>query len=162
MKSNSDAFTLLELIVVLVIIAVCGSLVFVNVGKSIATRKNKNFAYEMISLCKTARRLAIDRGTPVVFYISSDERRCWIDDTHGDIKVPEGMLIEGEGVSALDEGVYGIRFYPDGSTSGGELTLSVAGNILCTIKVDLITGTITARRSVGGRTSENQMEKRQG
>jgi general secretion pathway protein H len=154
MKSNSDGFTLLELIVVLVIIAICGSLVFVNVGKSIATRKNKSFAYEMISLCKTARRLAIDRGAPVAFYISSDERRCWIENARGDIKVPEGMLIEGERVSAFDEGVYGIEFYPDGSASGGELTLSVGGNILCTIKVDLITGTITAAGPVGGRPSE--------
>jgi general secretion pathway protein H len=154
MKSNSDGFTLLEMIVVLVIIAMCGTLVFVNVGKSIATRKNKNFAYEMISLCKTARRLAIDRGAPVAFYISSDERRCWIDSGRDDIKVPEGMLIEGEGVSAFDEGVYGIEFYPDGSASGGELTLSVGGNIVCTIKVDLVTGTISAKGSVGGRTSK--------
>ena len=154
MKSNSDGFTLLEMIVVLVIIAICGSLVFVNVGKSIATRKNKNFAYQMISLCKTARRLAIDRGVPVAFYISSDERRCWVDNGRGGIKVPEGMLIEGEGVSAFDEGVYGIEFYPDGSAGGGELTLSIAGNILCTIKVDLITGTITAKGTVGRRTSE--------
>jgi general secretion pathway protein H len=149
MKSNSDGFTLLELIVVLVIIAICGSLVFVNVGKSIATRKNKDFAYEMISFCRTARRLSIDRGMPVAFYISSDERRCWIDNTGAQIAVPEEMLIEGEGVSAFDNGVYGISFYPDGSASGGQLTLSVGGNIVCTVKVDLITGTITAAGSVG-------------
>lgn len=147
MKFNSDGFTLLELIIVMVIIAIGSSLVFVSVGKSVATRKNKNFAYEMISLCRAARRLAIERGTPVAFYISSEKRRCWVDDTGKYVEVPEEMLIEGERVSAFDNGVYGVRFYPDGSTSGGELTLSVAGNTLCTLKVDLITGAITAAGS---------------
>jgi general secretion pathway protein H len=151
MKSNSDGFTLLELIIVMVIIAISSSLVFVSVGKSIATRKNKNFAYEMISLCKTARRLAIERGMPVVFHISSEKRQCWIDTAGTHLEVPEEMLIEGERVATFENGVYGITFYPSGSASGGELTLSVAGNTLCTVKVDLITGTITVAGSVGGR-----------
>jgi general secretion pathway protein H len=149
MKSNSDGFTFLELIIVMVIIAISGSLVFVSVGKSIATRKNKNFAYEMISLCKTARRLAIERGMPVVFYVSSEKRQCWIDTAETHLEVPEEMLIEGDRVAAFDNGVYGFTFYPSGSASGGELTLSVAGNTLCTVEVDLITGTITATRAVG-------------
>jgi general secretion pathway protein H len=151
MKYNSDGFTFLELIVVMVIIAIGSSLVFVSVGKSVATRKNKNFAYEMISFCKTARRLAIERGMPVVFYISGEKRQCWIDNTGMSIEVPEEMLVEGERVSAFDNGVYGISFYPDGSASGGELTLSVAGNTLCTVKVDVITGIITAAGAVAER-----------
>ena len=151
MKYNSDGFTLLELIIVMVIIAIGSSLVFVRVGKSVATRRNKSFAYELISLCKTARRLAIERGMPISFYISGDKRQCWIDDTGMSIDVPEEMLVEGERVSAFDNGVYGFSFYPDGSASGGELTLSVAGSTLCTVKVDVITGTISAAGSVAGR-----------
>ncbi len=143
MKSNSDGFTFLELIVVMVIMAMAGSLVFMNVGKSIATRKDKNFGNEMISLCKKARRLTIDRGKPTIFYISSDKRRCWIEDTGDSVDVPEEMLIEGEGVSLFGNGVYGICFYPDGSSSGGELTISVAGDILYSLKFDWITGLIT-------------------
>ena len=141
MKFNSDGFTLLELVVVLVILGIIGSLVFVNVGKSFTQKKRKIFAHEMVSLCKKARRMAAGQGIISTFYISSDQRRCWIDKEKS-VNIPQEMRIEGEGVLRLDRGIFGIRFFPDGSSSGGSLFLSTAGNMLYAFHVDLLTGFI--------------------
>ena len=97
----------------------------------------------MVSLCKKARRMAVTRGVPITFYISSSQRRCWITDGKK-IKIPEELLIEGEGVALMDEDIYGIRFYPDGSTGGGSLTLSVSDRVIHEFRVDRLTGLITS------------------
>ncbi len=143
MRSTSEGFTLLELLVVLVLLALAGSLVFVNVGKSIGKRETKIFAQEMVSLCKKARRMAVEDGAPKAFHISSVQRRCWVGDGTRSIEIPEKMLIEGEGVAQLNEDVYAIWFYPDGSSSGGELTLSISGRLIYAFRVDVLTGIIT-------------------
>ena len=57
MKFNSEkGFTLAEILVVIILLALAGSLVFVSVGKSMAGRQNKAFARDMVFLCKKARR----------------------------------------------------------------------------------------------------------
>ncbi len=146
MKSNSNGFTLLEIIVVMVLIALAGSLVFLNVGKSRSSKEGTLFAKEMVSLCKQARRMAVASGIPITLYISSSQRSCWITDGKK-IKIPEEMLIEGEGVALMDEDIYGIRFYPDGSTGGGTLTLSLSDRVIHEFRVDRLTGLITPVRS---------------
>jgi general secretion pathway protein H len=144
MRYNSKTgFTLVEILVVMVLLAMAGSLVFVSTGKSVTGNRNRAFAREMISLCKTARRIAVDDGVPTAFNISSGQRRCWVGDSTKSLEIPEEMLIEGEGVSQLNEDVYTIGFYPDGSSEGGTLTLSISGKTVYAFRVDMITGMLT-------------------
>ena len=142
-RPNFSGFTLLEIIVVMVLISLVGSLIYVNVGKSSARRKAKSFAEELVSSCRKARRMAIGRDETITFHISSSQRRCWINDSDKAFDVPEMILIEGEGVSLVDEDVFGIRFYPDGSSSGGTLTLSISGKTVYAFRIDRITGILT-------------------
>ncbi len=146
MKFNSKAssgFTLVEILVVIIILALAGSLVFVNVGKSITKKNTRAFAEQMILLCKKARRMALDEGVPVAFNISSNQRCCWIKDREKSIEFPEEMRIEGEGISQLNEDLHTIRFYPDGSSDGGELTLSMPTLPDYTFRVDRLTGLLS-------------------
>ncbi|RLB11186.1 MAG: hypothetical protein DRG63_13190, partial [Deltaproteobacteria bacterium] len=73
--------------------------------------------------------------------ISSDERKCWVDNQEP-IDIPLQMRVEGEGVQELEQGIFGIRFFPDGSSSGGSLFLSRGGDLLYAFRVDLLTGLI--------------------
>jgi general secretion pathway protein H len=130
------------MVVVLIIVALASSLVFVTVGSGLGQRAEREFALEMAGLCKKARRMAVWVGIPQSFRISSMERRCWIEGAEGSLEVPEQMLIEGEGVARLDDDTYYIQFYPDGSSSGGELTLSVAGRAVYEFRVDMLTGLV--------------------
>ena len=141
--SSKTGFTLFEILAVMVLLALAGSLVFVSTGKTMAGNRNRAFAREMVSLCKTARRIALDDGVPTAFNISSDQRRCWVGDRDRSLEIPEEMLVEGEGIAQLNEDVYIIRFYPDGSSDGGTLTLSISGKTVYAFRIDRITGMLT-------------------
>jgi len=141
--SSNSGFTLVEILVVLVILSMAGALIFVNVGKSMANKQGKAFGREMISLCKKARRKAVDNGMISGLYISSAERRCWVSGEKRSLEYPGQMLVEGEGVQQLNEDLYVVRFYPDGSSSGGDLTLSIGGKTICAFRVDMLTGLVT-------------------
>jgi general secretion pathway protein H len=149
MKSNFNdmrakkGFSLIEILVVMLLLAMASSLIFFNVGKSMGNKQAKAFAQEMVSLCKKARRMAIDNGVPTALHISSTQRRCWVSGATKSLEVPEQMLIEGEGVNQLNEDVYAVRFYPDGSSGGGELTLSISGRTIYAFRVDALTGLLT-------------------
>ena len=128
---------------VMILLGIASSLIFVNVGKSMGNRQAKSFAQEIVSLCKKARQMAIDNGVPTSLNVSSTQRRCWVSGATRSLEVPEQMLIEGEGVIQLNEDIYAIRFYPDGSSGGGELTLSISGHIIYAFRVDALTGILT-------------------
>ncbi|RLB43925.1 MAG: hypothetical protein DRH12_01490 [Deltaproteobacteria bacterium] len=146
MKFNSRGFTLIELIVVLVIIGVVGSVVFVNVGRSVTRKRTRLFAKEMVSLCRKARRLAVSQGIISTFYISSGDRKCWVD-AQEPIDIPPELKVEGKGVQELEQGIFGIRFFPDGSSSGGRLFLSRGDDVLYEFHVDLLTGLILSQEN---------------
>lgn len=141
-KKTISGFTLLEIIIVIFLMGIATSMVFINIGKEHKEKENKDFIKQVVSLCKKARLRAVNHGKKAVFQISSLKRECNIEDEETKISIPEDLLVEGEGVVMIEDGVYGFIFYPDGSTSGGELVFSALGEYLCNIKVDRLTGII--------------------
>jgi general secretion pathway protein H len=140
---NSRGFTLIEILVVMILIAVSGSLVYLSVGRSAEQKQGKLFAQEMISLVKKARRTSLALSRPVAFHISSADRICWIEGGSATLKIPEKVLIQAAGIAHVDADVYGVYFYPDGSSSGGEITLSANGQPFFVFRVDILTGLVT-------------------
>jgi general secretion pathway protein H len=140
---NSRGFTLIEILVVMVLIAVSGSLVYLSVGRSAGQKQGKLFAQEMIGFVKKARRSSLASSRPVAFYISSADRLCWVEGSEASLKIPEKVLIQAQGIANVDGDVYGVYFYPDGSSSGGELTLSANGEPFFVFRVDVLTGLVT-------------------
>ena len=144
MKSNFDrGYTLVEILVVMILLAAIGSLVFVNVGRSVGKKKTKAFTQQTLALCKKARRMAMDNGVLTTVYISSSQRCCWVDDRAKAIQFPEQMRIEGQGVTQLDEDLYAVCFHPDGSSPGGELTFSLTDQPIYAFRVDRLTGLVS-------------------
>jgi general secretion pathway protein H len=143
----TGGFTLLEIIVVLVLVALASSLVYLGVARSMGSHQEKVFGRELVSLTKRARRMAVERGAPSSLLISSGQRRCWVRGETSSVEVPETMLIEGEDVEQVEEGVYGITFYPDGSSSGGKLSFSVGGQVVYAFRADPVTGIISVSKT---------------
>lgn len=127
----------------MVLIAVSGSLVYLSVGRSAEQKQGKLFAQEMIGLVKKARRTSLTLSRPVAFYIASADRICWVEGSAASLKIPEKVLIQAQGIAHAEADVYGVYFYPDGSSSGGELTLSANGVPFFVFRVDILTGLVT-------------------
>lgn len=174
---TQKGFTLIEITVVIILVAIAGSLVLMNIGQSGRMKQSRMFASEMISMCKKARITAITKGVPACLTISPELRECRIGfadevisdpvsntaddafnpaDRYSDkynhneggssksdsLKIPENILLEGENIKVGADGVYYICFYPDGSSGGGILTISVENEFEFTFQVDMLTGSI--------------------
>lgn len=165
-------FTLIEVLVVMILIAIASSLVLMHVGQSGRMRQNRMFAGKMVDLCRKARLTAVGSGIPTCMTISPEARECRINrlDQLWDmvssrekepeegidwsglskssapkrdvLQIPEVVLLEGERIQATDNGISYICFYPDGSSSGGALTVSVEDEFEYDFQVDMLTGAI--------------------
>ncbi|MBF0101682.1 MAG: prepilin-type N-terminal cleavage/methylation domain-containing protein [Desulfobacterales bacterium] len=146
MKYNSNGFTLIEILVVMVIIAMASTLVYVNIAKSTHQKQVQLFAEKMASFSKKARQLALVHGKPIGVYISSDERKCWIGDgsekLFQSMPIPEDVQIDSDTISEVDTNIFAIQFFPDGSSSGGDLSFLANQVTFYQFSVDLLTGLV--------------------
>ncbi len=137
-------FTLLELLVVLAVIG----LVMVAVPMMIAGGRpgpeTRAAAIEIASALRQARGESIARFRPVVFLIDVDERRYRIGENGAAKELPEKMTLSLYTARSelADETAGGIRFFPDGSATGGRVTVA-HGNFRYTVAVDWLTGVVT-------------------
>jgi len=142
--ANHRGFTLLELIVVMLLMALGVSLITTSLGRGIGRRRPKAFVQQFVSLCRQARSQALSNAKPVSMTIDGDARRCWLDDHKPGLKIPDIIHIEVEDrVPTYDsQGAYQIIFFPDGSSTGDRLVFSVDGQPMAFLRLDPLTGFI--------------------
>lgn len=99
---------------------------------------------DVTSALKQARIDAILQGRPVEMTLRLDERRM---DAPGQktVRIPDGIRIDVR--AALVEDGHGearpiFRFYPDGSATGGSISLISAGGRASRIEIDWLTGSL--------------------
>ncbi|MGI9499847.1 MAG: GspH/FimT family pseudopilin [Geminicoccaceae bacterium] len=149
MKSGERGFTLLELLVVLVIIGLAASLIpGFTPGRGSSTALD-HAARTMASGLRDVRETAIRQNQGVIFLVDVESRQ---------FRPGAGaQLIQIDGDIALDmrtarqeqisETGGGIRFFPDGSSTGGRVVLA-AGSQRRTVEVDWLTGDVSVKRHV--------------
>ena len=142
--ANRRGFTLLELIVVMLLMALGVSLITTSLGRGIGRRRPKAFVQQLVSLCRQARSQALSNAKPVSLTIDGDARRCWLDDRKPGLKIPDIIRIEVEDrVFTYDsQAAYQIIFFPDGSSTGDRLVFSVDGRPMAFLRLDPLTGFI--------------------
>lgn len=139
-RSRPPGFTLVELLVVLAVMAVSLSLVFLTVGSGFGRKADRRFVVELGALLRKARHQAMAGGVPVAAVFSEESRRCWITDPgEGGLDIPAELEIHAVGLLVAEEGRY-LVFYPDGGSSGAELTVARRGVPLARLRVDPLTG----------------------
>ena len=136
-------FTMLELLVVLGIVAVVlGTMI---VARPNASGVRVNAAARAVSATlRLARAEAIEQNAEIV--VSIDPETHTVRSPHGKWQLPRGVRVvltyaESERMGAAG----GLRFYPDGQSSGGEISLGLDGRI--------------ARLSVNWLTGESRIEQ---
>jgi len=136
--SVESGFSLLELLVALTILALAMSVVSISASRRSPSFEIQRLSGEAASLLREARLTAQSTGRPVRIVFDADDRelrRAGSDP----LSIPEG--VNASLVSAASAGPSAIVFFPDGSSTGGELTLEGAGRTEA-ITVDWLTSRI--------------------
>ncbi len=126
-------FTLIEMIVVLVVLGLVGSIVLSRGPLRSPTLDLRAAARVLASEMRSARTRAIDDDHDVVFTI---------DPAHRDYGVRGGARRPLPAGLELATKPVPVVFHPDGSASGGAVTLAENGRQLA-IRVDWLTGAVT-------------------
>jgi general secretion pathway protein H len=137
-SSSPHGFTLLELLVVLAIMAIVAfSVPFIGHGGT----ELRGLGHELAAELRQLRQTAV-RGHAVTEFILEPQR--------GGYRIGEESLALPPGVSLtytvsepplIGEALDHLAFYPDGSSTGGTLTVS-RGDVLVTVRIGWMDGRI--------------------
>lgn len=134
-------FSLLELLVALTILALAMSVVSISASRRSPSFEMQRLTAEAVSLFREARLAAQTSGQPakVSLLVETRELRAAAGQS---LAIPEGVTAGL--VSAASAGPATIVFFPDGSSSGGELTFE-GGDRSSSVTVDWLTSRIEER-----------------
>lgn len=138
---NAAGFTLLELLVSLVIASLALTLVGPRLASVVPGVQLKTETNKVAALLKHARSRAIAEGNIIGVYLKKSEESSSLRQTNSarTYRWPESIRLEVEYKTRFRDKPNGVYFYPDGSSSGGLLTLS-DGDRRFRIRVNWLTG----------------------
>jgi len=136
--------TLLELLVVLTLMAFIVTIVLPTLGGGVSTASLKSAAREVAAGLRYARGQAIAQRADALLVLNVDARTFTLPpDTHVH-RLPERLELKLYTAQRdlVDDKVGAIRFFPDGGSTGGRITLA-AGERKYDVDVDWLTGRVT-------------------
>lgn len=139
-------FTLVELLVVLVIASLVLALVGTSISRSISGAEMRVAARKMTASLRYTRTRAILDKQEQVFLVDTDKRE-YMAPKRPVVELPEGMKVALTTARSelTAEAVGGIRFYPDGGSTGGFVELDANGRVY-RINVAWLTGEASLER----------------
>lgn len=153
-KASQDAgFTLVELLVVLAILGLVAGLAATTVPASRQQQASdldlRLHGLRMAAGLKAARAAAINRGHDVAFAFNARENTWSINGIEAPTRLPLGfhLKLETARVALREDGEGRLVFFPDGSATGGRVTL-IRDTQHLTIAVGWLNGAV----SIGERT----------
>jgi len=143
-RSDTRGMTLLELLIVLVIMAIIAAITIpIFGGTGTSTTELKSAAREVAAGLRAARAQAITQRTEAMlqfdvaaraFTVPPDTRVHTLS-SQIDIKLFTAQY------DIVNDNIGGIRFYPDGGSNGGRITLA-SGERKFDVDVDWLTGRV--------------------
>jgi general secretion pathway protein H len=148
LNQRSRGFTLVEMLVVLVIAALVMTLVGTSISRSIGGAEMRTAARKLAASMRYTRTRAILSKSEQVFLVDTENRKYTAAD-RDPVELPEGMevLLTTARSELTSETAGGIRFYPDGGSTGGSVKLE-ANERIYTINVAWLTGEASVERDV--------------
>lgn len=123
-NKKQSGYTLMELLVVMVIIALATAVIAPRLITNSPARSVKNNSMQLVTLYKKGRVLALRTGISQIVLVDTITKTAWLSDG-AKIKFADDINIDTiTAEPESDAGLAGIRFFPDGTSTGGEITLS--------------------------------------
>jgi general secretion pathway protein H len=143
---RAGGFTLVELLVVLVIATMVLALVGTSISRSISGAEMRTASRKVAASLRYTRTHAILTKSEQVFLVDTENRTYQAADRKAE-ELPEGMNVELNTARSevTSENVGGIRFYPDGGSTGGNVRLEANGRVY-QVNVAWLTGEASLER----------------
>lgn len=136
-------FTLLELLAVLVILALAASAVLTIGRTSLETARVRSFLVQSEALFRDARTRAIESRSPTAVVIDTGARQLLFPAAGRSLAVPEGVSLDAKVARPAGNGPPAVRFFPSGSSTGGELSFRFRGRVYA-LHINWLTGRTNA------------------
>jgi general secretion pathway protein H len=143
---RAGGFTLVELLVVLVIASLVLALVGTSISRSISGAEMRTASREVAASLRYTRTRAILTKSEKVFLVDTEARTYQAADRETET-LPEGMNVELNTARSelTSETAGGIRFFPDGGSTGGNVRLEANGRVY-QVNVAWLTGEASLQR----------------
>ena len=140
---RQGGFTLFELLAVLTIIALIAAAISFRGGKSFGTAQFRAVLTSTSVLLRQARSRAISTARSVMVVVDLDHRRLAIPDTGQTFSIPPDidLLATVADSERYPDGTVGIRFFGDGTSTGGTLAYAW-GSQHYQVRVNWLTGNV--------------------
>jgi len=148
-RRRDRGFTLVELMVVMVIIALIMGLVATSLSRSVSSAEARAASRKLVGSLRYTRARAIIDKKEQVFQVDT-ENRSYQAPGRKQINLPEGVEVTVTTARSeiTSEDVAGIRFFPDGGSTGGHIELIVNGREY-RVNVAWLTGATSLERTEG-------------
>lgn len=146
---RSKGFTLVEVMVVMVIIALIMGLVATSMSSSISSAQARAASRNLVASLRYTRVRAIIDKKEQVFEVDV-ESRSFKAPGRKEVTLPEGVdiTITTARSEVTSEAVSGIRFFPDGGSTGGHIELTINEREY-RVNVAWLTGETSLQRAEG-------------
>jgi general secretion pathway protein H len=142
---HSQGFTLLEMILVLVVAGVVAAVAVPNFQPAIARMQVQSATRDVASALRHTRGQALSRGRIEEFVLNVNQHYYKVGGRQKPYALPSMVKLSLFTADFLQsEGQGSIIFYPDGSASGGRVTLEGAGKTFL-VDVNWLTGAVVVR-----------------
>lgn len=140
---RSRGVTLLELLIVLTIMAIVAAVMIPMFGGPVSTSELRQAAREIAAGLRLAQSEAVSQRRETFLVVDVAGRRFKVDNDPREHKLPdkaELKLFTAQN-DLVSDSVGAIRFYPDGGSNGGRITIA-SGARKFDVDVDWLTGRV--------------------
>jgi general secretion pathway protein H len=145
MRSQSNGFTILELMAAITIVAVILAVSVPSTVRFYDSLKYRGAVRDVISILGSARYSAVSRGRSQDVLFKPSANQVVFNDTV--TVLPAGVNLVVHSAATLNRSDAGvIRFYPEGGSSGGGVDVELPGAYGVAISVDWLIGSVSQNR----------------
>ncbi|HWU76105.1 MAG TPA: GspH/FimT family pseudopilin [Rhodanobacter sp.] len=149
--ARANGFTLLEMLAVILLVGIAAAAVSISVTQGLASARVRAASSELAGALRATRAQAIVQGTTRNFDVDT-RANSYRNVKQQDVRLPKGLRVS---ISSAREDQPNdhtgrIRFFPDGSSTGGRITLQ-SGKRQWHVNVSWLTGQVRVVDTVATR-----------